>query len=181
MIYLQLFWAFFQIGLFGFGGGYAILSLIEHQVMAHGWMSPQEFVDIVAISQMTPGPIGINSATYTGYTACQTAGMSEAMSVLGSVVATSAIILPSLIIMLIICQIYLRLKENKWVEGSLKALRLTVLGLIAAAALLLMTPDNFINYWSYVLFALVFIGTLFFKLHPILLICLAGAMGYVIY
>ncbi|MBR3648038.1 MAG: chromate transporter [Paludibacteraceae bacterium] len=181
MIYLQLFWAFFQIGLFGFGGGYAILSLIEHQVMAHGWMSPQEFVDIVAISQMTPGPIGINSATYTGYTACQTAGMSEAMSVLGSVVATSAIILPSLIIMLIICKIYLRLKENKWVEGSLKALRLTVLGLIAAAALLLMTPDNFIDYWSYVLFALVFIGTLFFKLHPILLICLAGAMGYVIY
>ena len=181
MIYLQLFWAFFQIGLFGFGGGYAILSLIEHQVMAHGWMSPQEFVDIVAISQMTPGPIGINSATYTGYTACQTAGMSEAMSVLGSVVATSAIILPSLIIMLIICKIYLRLRENKWVEGSLKALRLTVLGLIAAAALLLMTPDNFIDYWSYVLFALVFIGTLFFKLHPILLICLAGVMGYVIY
>jgi chromate transporter len=181
MIYLQLFWAFFQIGLFGFGGGYAILSLIEHQVMAHGWMSPQEFVDIVAISQMTPGPIGINSATYTGYTACQTAGMSEAMSVLGSVVATSAIILPSLIIMLIICKIYLRLKENKWVEGSLKALRLTVLGLITAAALLLMTPDNFIDYWSYVLFALVFIGTLFFKLHPILLICLAGAMGYIIY
>ena len=181
MIYLQLFWAFFQIGLFGFGGGYAILSLIEHQVMAHGWMSPQEFVDIVAISQMTPGPIGINSATYTGYTACQTAGMSEAMSVIGSVVATSAIILPSLIIMLIICKIYLRLKENKWVEGSLKALRLTVLGLIAAAALLLMTPDNFIDYWSYVLFALVFIGTLFFKLHPILLICLAGVMGYIIY
>ena len=181
MIYLQLFWAFFQIGLFGFGGGYAILSLIEHQVMAHGWMSPQEFVDIVAISQMTPGPIGINSATYTGYTACQTAGMSEAMSVLGSVVATSAIILPSLIIMLIICKIYLRLKENKWVEGSLKALRLTVLGLIAAAALLLMTPDNFIDHWSYVLFALVFIGTLFFKLHPILLICLAGVMGYLIY
>ena len=181
MIYLQLFWAFFQIGLFGFGGGYAILSLIEHQVMAHGWMSPQEFVDIVAISQMTPGPIGINSATYTGYTACQTAGMNEAMSVLGSVVATSAIILPSLIIMLIICKIYLRLKENKWVEGSLKALRLTVLGLIAAAALLLMTPDNFIDYWSYVLFALVFIGTLFFKLHPILLICLAGVMGYLIY
>ena len=181
MIYLQLFWAFFQIGLFGFGGGYAILSLIEHQVMAHGWMSPQEFVDIVAISQMTPGPIGINSATYTGYTACQTAGMNEAMSVLGSVVATSAIILPSLIIMLIICKIYLRLKENKWVEGSLKALRLTVLGLIAAAALLLMTPDNFIDYWSYVLFALVFIGTLFFKLHPILLICMAGVMGYLIY
>ena len=105
MIYLQLFWAFFLIGLFGFGGGYAILSLIEHEVMAHGWMTPGEFTDIVAISQMTPGPIGINSATYTGFTACQTAGMSEAFCVLGSVVATSAIILPSLVIMLISCRI----------------------------------------------------------------------------
>ena len=181
MIYGQLFVAFFLIGLFGFGGGYAILSLIEHEVLSHGWMSSQEFVDIVAISQMTPGPIGINAATYTGYTACQTAGMSEAWSVLGSVVATSAIVLPSLIIMLIICQIYLRLKENKGVEGSLKALRLTVLGLIAAAALLLMTPETFIDYWSVALFALVFVGTLFFKMHPILLICLAGVAGYILY
>ncbi|MBQ3913888.1 MAG: chromate transporter [Paludibacteraceae bacterium] len=181
MIYLQLFWAFFLIGLFGFGGGYAILSLIEHEVMAHGWMTPGEFTDIVAISQMTPGPIGINSATYTGFTACQTAGMSEAFCVLGSVVATSAIILPSLVIMLIICQIYLRMKDNRWVEGSLKTLRVTVIGLIAAAALMLMTPENFIDGWSYVLFALVFFGTLLLKMHPILLICIAGAMGYFIY
>ena len=181
MIYLQLFWAFFLIGLFGFGGGYAILSLIEHEVMAHGWMTPGEFTDIVAISQMTPGPIGINSATYTGFTACQTAGMSEAFCVLGSVVATSAIILPSLVIMLIICRIYLRIKDNRWVEGSLKTLRVTVIGLIAAAALMLMTPENFIDGWSYVLFALVFFGTLLLKMHPILLICIAGAMGYLIY
>lgn len=181
MIYLQLFWAFFLIGLFGFGGGYAILSLIEHEVMAHGWMTPGEFTDIVAISQMTPGPIGINSATYTGFTACQTAGMSEAFCVLGSVVATSAIILPSLVIMLIICRIYLRMKNNRWVEGSLKTLRVTVIGLIAAAALMLMTPENFIDGWSYVLFALVFFGTLLLKMHPILLICIAGAMGYFIY
>lgn len=181
MIYLQLFWAFFLIGLFGFGGGYAILSLIEHEVMAHGWMTPGEFTDIVAISQMTPGPIGINSATYTGFTACQTAGMSEAFCVLGSVVATSAIILPSLVIMLIICRIYLRMKDNRWVEGSLKTLRVTVIGLIAAAALMLMTPENFIDGWSYVLFALVFLGTLLLKMHPILLICIAGAMGYFIY
>ena len=181
MIYLQLFWAFFLIGLFGFGGGYAILSLIEHEVMAHGWMTPGEFTDIVAISQMTPGPIGINSATYTGFTACQTAGMSEAFCVLGSVVATSAIILPSLVIMLIICRIYLRMKDNRWVEGSLKTLRVKVIGLIAAAALMLMTPENFIDGWSYVLFALVFFGTLLLKMHPILLICIAGAMGYFIY
>lgn len=181
MIYWHLFSSFFMIGLFGFGGGYAILSLIEHKVLQYGWMSEQEFVDIVAISQMTPGPIGINAATYTGYTACQTAGLSEWLSVLGSVVATSAIVLPSVIIMLIVCQIYLKLKDNRWVDGSLKALRVTVLGLIAAAALLLMTPENFIDYWSIALFALVFIGTLVFKLHPILLICIAGVAGLIIY
>ena len=149
--------------------------------MAHGWMTPQEFTDIVAISQMTPGPIGINSATYTGFTACQTAGLNEMMCVLGSTVATFALILPSIVLMLVICQIYLRLKENKWVEGSLKTLRVTVIGLIAAAALLLMTPENFIDGWSIALFALVFLGTLVLKMHPILLICLAGVMGYIIY
>lgn len=180
MIYLQLFLSFLKIGLFGFGGGYAILSLIQHEVLTYGWMTTEEFTDIVAISQMTPGPIGINSATYTGYTACQTAGMSDWMCVLGSVVATSAIILPSVIIMLIVCRVYMRLKDNQWVEGSLKTLRVAVIGLIAAAALLLMTPENFIDWWSIALFALVFLGT-FLKMHPILLICLAGFAGYIIY
>lgn len=180
MIYLQLFLSFLKIGLFGFGGGYAILSLIQHEVLTYGWMTTEEFTDIVAISQMTPGPIGINSATYTGYTACQTAGMSDWMCVLGSVVATSAIILPSVVIMLIICRVYMRLKNNMWVEGSLKTLRVAVIGLIAAAALLLMTPENFIDWWSIALFALVFLGT-FLKMHPILLICLAGLAGYIIY
>ncbi len=180
MIYLQLFLSFLKIGLFGFGGGYAILSLIQHEVLTYGWMTTEEFTDIVAISQMTPGPIGINSATYTGYTACQTAGMSDWMCVLGSVVATSAIILPSVIIMLIVCSVYMRLKDNQWVEGSLKTLRVAVIGLIAAAALLLMTPENFIDWWSIALFALVFLGT-FLKMHPILLICLAGFAGYIIY
>jgi len=181
MIYLQLFLSFLKIGLFGFGGGYAILSLIQHEVLIYDWMTTEEFTDIVAISQMTPGPIGINSATYTGYTACQTAGMSDWMCVLGSVVATFAIILPSVVIMMIICRVYMRLKDNQWVEGSLKTLRVAVIGLIAAAALLLMTPENFIDGWSIALFALVFLGTLLFKMHPILLICLAGVAGYIIY
>lgn len=181
MIYLQLFLSFLKIGLFGFGGGYAILSLIQHEVLTYGWMTTEEFTDIVAISQMTPGPIGINSATYTGYTACQTAGMSDWMCVLGSVVATSAIILPSIVIMLIVCRVYMRLKDNRWVEGSLKTLRVAVIGLIAAAALLLMTPENFIDWWSIALFALVFLGTLVLKMHPILLICIAGVAGYMIY
>ena len=181
MLYLQLFISFFKIGLFGFGGGYAILSLIQHEIETYGWMTQQEFVDIVAVSQMTPGPIGINSATYVGYKACLTAGYSEWMAVLGSVVDTSSIILPSVIIMLIVCKIYLRLKDNKWVAGGLSALRITVIGLIAAAALLLMTGDNFIDWWSVLFFALVFLGTLLFKAHPILLIILAGVGGYIVY
>lgn len=95
MLYLNLFYTFFKIGLFGFGGGYAMLSMIQGEVVTrHGWLTPQEFTDIVAISQMTPGPIGINSATYIGYTATG--------SVWGSVLATLALVLPSFIIMLIL-------------------------------------------------------------------------------
>ena len=181
MLFLQLFISFFKIGLFGFGGGYAIISLIQHEIETYGWMTQQEFVDIVAVSQMTPGPIGINSATYVGYKACLDAGYSQWMSVFGSVVATTSIILPSLIIMLIICRIYLKMKDNPWVAGSLSVLRITVIGLIAAAALLLMTPENFIDWWSVILFSLVFFGTLVFKAHPILLIVIAGCAGYIVY
>ena len=173
MIYLQLFWAFFKIGLFGFGGGYAILSLIEHETGSYGWMSGQEFTDMVAISQMTPGPIGINAATYVGYTSTG--------SVLGAATATFALILPSLIIMLALCRVYFKLKDNRYAEGVMQGLRYVVVGLIAAAALVLMTPDNFIDVWSYVLFAFVFLGTVVFRLHPILLICLSGIAGYFLY
>lgn len=173
MIYLQLFWSFFKIGLFGFGGGYAILSLIQHDIEQYGWMTQQDFVDMVAISQMTPGPIGINAATYVGYTVTG--------SVWGSVLTTFAIILPSLIIMLILCNIYFKLQNNPYVAGALRGLRYIVIGMIASAALLLMTPENFIDYWSMIFFAVVFLGTLFFKINPILLILCAGAAGYFIY
>ena len=103
MIYMALFISFFKIGLFGFGGGLAILSLIQMEVESHGWMTPQEFVDIVAVSQVTPGPIGINCATYVGYTVG---------GLWGSVLSTFAIVLPSLIIMLSICKVYFRLQTR---------------------------------------------------------------------
>lgn len=193
MIYLQLFLSFFKIGLFGFGGGLAILSLIQHEVLTYGWMTEQEFVDIVAISQVTPGPIGINCATYVGYTATQ--------SVLGSALATGAMILPGLIIMLVVCKIYLvlstRFAENVYFQNTLRYLRFAVLGLIAAAALLLITPATFIDNWSIIFFAAVFVLTILPQLttakqpmlnkvistlsHPILLIILAGIAGYFIY
>jgi len=173
MIYLQLFLSFFKIGLFGFGGGYAILSLIQSEIYRYGWMSAQEFTDMVAISQMTPGPIGINAATYVGYTSTG--------SVLGAAVATFAIILPSLIIMLTLCRIYFRLKDNRYVAAVLQGLRYIVIGLIAAAALSLMTKENFIDAWSYALFAAVFVCTAAFRMNPIFLILLCGVAGMVIY
>ncbi|MBQ3673011.1 MAG: chromate transporter [Paludibacteraceae bacterium] len=189
MIYLQLFLSFFKIGLFGFGGGLAILSLIQMEVEQHGWMTQQEFVDIVAVSQVTPGPIGINCATYVGYTATG--------SVLGSILTTTAIILPSLIIMLTICKLYFwlskRFHSNPYFVQTLRMLRFTVLGLIAAAALMLIKPTNFIDPVSWIIFAVVAFFTILPQLlkkdsrlttilsHPIVLILAAGLAGYCIY
>lgn len=186
MIYLQLFLSFFKIGLFGFGGGLAILSLIEMEVEQYGWMTQQEFVDIVAVSQVTPGPIGINCATYVGYTVA---------GIWGSVLSTCAIVLPSLIIMLSICKAYFwlqkRFQGNPYFEQTLRMLRFTVIGLVASAALLLLKPTTFIDSTSWVIFALVAIFTILPNLvknkvtewlsHPILLIILAGVAGYFIY
>lgn len=186
MIYLYLFLSFFKIGLFGFGGGLAILSLIQMEVEQHGWMSQQEFVDIVAVSQVTPGPIGINCATYVGYTVG---------GFWGSLLATFAIVLPSLIIMLAICKAYFwltkRFKGNPYFEQTLRMLRFTVIGLIASAALLLIKPTNFIDPISWIIFGAVCLFTVlpqFYKnkmtevlSHPILLIVLAGVAGYFIY
>ncbi len=209
MIYLQLFLSFLKIGLFGFGGGLAIFSLIQHEIEVHGWMTQEEFVDILAVSQVTPGPIGINCATYVGYTATG--------SVWGSLLATIAIVIPSLVIMLSICKVYFiistRFQRNIYFTRTMHTLRLSVLGMIAAAALLLMKPVNqpsvsFIDWRSWVIFAVVCVFTIlpmFIKKpdfignstlqksaaflrsalqiisHPILLIVLAGVAGYFIY
>ena len=186
MLYLQLFISFFQIGLFGFGGGLAILSLIQVEVLQNGWMTQQEFVDIVAVSQVTPGPIGINCATYVGYTVG---------GLWGSVLTTFAIVLPSLIVMLSICKAYFwlqkRFQGNLYFEQTLRILRFTVIGLVASAALMLITPTTFIDYTSWIIFVLVACFTILpvvlknkvtdILSHPILLIILAGMAGYVIY
>lgn len=204
MIYLQLFLSFLKIGLFGFGGGLAVLSLIQHEVESHGWMSQEQFVDIVAVSQVTPGPIGINCATYVGYTATG--------SVWGSLLATSAIVVPSLIIMLLICKAYFyinsRFQRNIYFTQTMRMLRFAVLGLIAAAALSLMTPVSFVDWRSWVIFSVVCLLTIlpqfirkqtslenaaqkksaiFLQIalnlfsHPIVLIVLSGLVGYLMY
>lgn len=172
-IYLQLFISFFKIGLFGFGGGYAIISLIQHDMISNGWMTQSELTDIIAISQMTPGPIGINCATYVGYTATG--------SVFGAVVATIAIILPSFIIMITICRFLLIIAGNKYFEFALQGLRPTVIGLIGSAALILMNNENFIDYKSIILFVIAFFLSFRFKVHPILIIVGAGIAGLILY
>lgn len=186
MIFLELFITFFQIGLFGFGGGYGMLSLIQGEVVHnHGWLTTSEFTDIVAISQMTPGPIGINSATYCGYTAVHNAGFGYGMSILGSVTATFALVLPSLILMILIAKVLLKYMNTPAIQSVFSGLRPAVVGLLAAATLLLMTAENFsapdINPWQFwiscFLFIASFIGTKYMKINPIRMICYAGGAG----
>lgn len=174
MIYLQLFITYFKIGLFGFGGGYAMLSLIQHEVVDnHSWLTMKEFTDIVAISQMTPGPIGINSATYIGYTITG--------NVFGSIVATFAVCLPSFIIVLIIARFYRKFRHNRYVNYAFEGVRPVVVGLIASAALLLMNNENFIDYKSIIVFIIAFVLTMFLKVHPILMIVIAAISGLFLY
>ena len=182
MIYLQLFYTFFKIGLFGFGGGYAMLSMIQGEVVTrYGWLTAQEFTDIVAISQMTPGPIGINAATYVGFTATG--------SVLGSILATFAVILPSFILMLTISKFFLRYQKHPVVEAVFSGLRPAVVGLLASAALVLMTNENFGSptndtyqfIVSVVIFLIAFIGTRKYKVNPILMILACGLAGFFLY
>ena len=172
-IYLRLIWAYLQIGLFGFGGGYAMLSLVERLVVQPGWISQQMFTDIVAISQMTPGPIGINSATYVGYAVTQ--------SVWGAVVTTIAVCLPSFILVLLISYFFVKCKDNKYIKAAMSGLLPMSVSLIAAAALLLMNKENFIDYKSILIFAAAFGVTWKWNLHPILLIILAGVAGFLLY
>ena len=189
MIFLYLFITFFEIGLFGFGGGYGMLSLIQHETVEHWhWLSSSEFTDIVAISQMTPGPIGINSATYCGYTAVSNAGYSSSMAVFGSAVATFALVLPSLILMILISKMFLKYMKTHAVQSVFNGLRPAVVGLLVAATLLLMTPENFslptVNPWQFFiscgLFAATFYGTYFLKINPIRMTIYAALAGLVL-
>lgn len=189
MIFILLFWTFFQIGLFGFGGGYAMLSLIQGEIVTrYQWLTTSQFTDIVAISQMTPGPIGINAATYVGYTSVVNAGYGEWWGIFGSIVATTAVILPSLILMILISRFLLAYKDHPAVEHVFSWLRPAVVGLLAAAALCLMTPENFstpfANPWQFWISVAIFIfallSTVMYKMNPIRIICLCGLAGLIL-
>lgn len=185
MIFLQLFYTFFKIGLFGFGGGYAMISMIQGEVVTrHEWLSSNEFTDIIAISQMTPGPIGINSATYVGYSAVVNVGYSHAVGILGSTIATVSVVLPSFILMVLISKFFLKYQKHPIIASVFEGLRPGVVGLLAAAALVLMNRENFGTYnWqiltSIILFAGTFIASYRYKVNPILLIVICGIIGYV--
>lgn len=174
MIYWELLYVYLKIGLFGFGGGYAMLSLIQFEMVdKHHWLSLQEFTDIVAISQVTPGPIGINSATYIGYTVTG--------NIYGAILATFAVCLPSFLLVLLISYFFAKFKNNLYVKAAMSGLLPMSVALIAAAALLLMNQENFIDYKSLIIFAAAFVLTWKYKIHPILMICLAGTAGLLLY
>lgn len=182
MIFLELFMTFFVIGMFTIGGGMVIISLIQTQVVnVHGWIDENTFTDIVAISQMTPGPIGINCATYTGYQALANTGASEFLCILGSFIATLAVVLPSFFIVLAISRIYTKFSSSTTFTGMMKGLRPTVTGLIGAAAILFMTPENFPDWKSWVIFAVALAVSLIGRLNPIIAIILGGLAGIIIY
>lgn len=189
-IFLQLFIVFTKIGTFNFGGGYAMLSLIHNEcVVKNHWLSNTEFTDIVAISQSTPGPIGINAATYAGYTAVLNHGYPQWAAVLGSILSSLSILWLPFIIMILISHYLITHKDSKIVKDVFSGLRPAIVGLIGAAALLLMNKDNFgsptdspvLFAVSVAIFAASFYLTRYRKTNPILVMLVCGILGMIIY
>jgi chromate transporter len=184
VIYLELFWAFVQVGLFSIGGGYAALPLIQSRVVdAYGWLNMGEFADIVTISQMTPGPIAINAATFTG---TRVAGAA------GAVVATLGYVLPSFVIVLIFSILYKKYKSLKYVGGVLSGLRPAVVGLIASAGLAIVVYTLWngsgvllsIGSVDFTALGIIAAGILFmrkFRPNPVFVILGAGVIGGIVY
>ena len=185
MVYLELLWSFFQIGLFSFGGGYAALPLIQTQVVdLHGWLNMTEFVDIITISQMTPGPIAINASTFVGM---RIAGVG------GAVVATLGCVLPSCIIVLILAYLYYKYRGLSMIQGALSGLRPAVVSLIASSGMgiMILALWGGDTLWSFALDKIdwvavgIFAAALFvlrkFRLNPIYVMLGAGVLGLCIY
>ena len=193
---LQLAWTFVVIGTFTIGGGYAMLSLIQNEVVeVHGWISESTFTDIVAVSQMTPGPVGINTATYVGYDVLLNATGSSWMGVLGSLTATLALMLPSFVIMLLIVRFYLKFKNSRLYAGTMSYLKPVVAGLIGAAAVVLIVKttwtgavpqfalvrENMADWKSWCLLGGAFAASFWGKANPIWLILAGAVIGLIIY
>ncbi|MDO4287567.1 MAG: chromate transporter [Eubacterium sp.] len=181
MIYLQLFLTYFKIGLFTIGGGYAMIPLIQQEVViSHQWMTMTELTDFIAVAESTPGPFAINSATFVGM---------KMAGVPGAILTTTGVVLPSLIIIMLIARWFANFQDNRWVKGALSGMSPVVLGLIASAVFLLL-EENFASLSAAGLaidmkavLTTILCGVLYFKfkLHPIALILCAAALGIVLY
>ena len=172
-MFFKLFWSFFKIGLFGFGGGYGMISMIQFDVVdKNGWMTNSEFADILALSQMTPGPISINCATYIGY---------NQGGIIGAIFTTFALCLPTILLMAIVITWLFKNKENHYVKALLSSLNPIVVGLIFSAGVLMMNKENFVGFESVIVCTIVFVATFFFKVNPIYLIIMSGIFGYFYY
>ncbi len=187
MIYLTLFFEFFKAGLFAVGGGLATLPFLYNMAEIYPWFDKATLIDMIAVSESTPGPIGVNMATYAGFSA---GNMDSNLigGILGGITATIGLVLPSVIIILIVAGFLNKFKENKLVDYAFYGLRPAVCGLISAATfeiikVTLINLDfgaNFINFFKFkelILFAIIFIAMKKFKLHPIVYILAAGVVG----
>lgn len=174
----QLFWTFFKIGCFSFGGGYAITPVIEKDAVAYGWLTPAEFTDAVAVAGMAPGPIATNSAVFVGY---KTAGLAGALS------ATAGIVLPSLIIVIILAAFFYKIHRHRHVKAVFYGLRPVVSGLIVYAAIRFGMNGGLLGTfaWQGIFALLILIGALVallrFRLHPVVVLLMSGLAGVVVY
>lgn len=181
IIILELIWVFFKIGLFTIGGGYAMIPMIEDEVITRGWLTKTELVDFLAVSESTPGPFAINMATFVGY---------NQLGVLGSILATISVALPSFIIIIIIAKFISKFSDSKIVKAVMSGIKPVVVGLIAAVVIDLLKnnifPKSFnlnnIEYKSLIIIGLVFgLSRIYKKMHPILLILISASLGLVLY
>ena len=173
MIYWELFQVFFLIGAFTFGGGYAMIAMVQQQVVVRGWMSAEALIDFIAIAESTPGPIAVNLATFVG---------AQMGGALGSVCATVGVVLPSFVVILIVARCYTAFRRSKWVQGVMSGLKPAVVGLIGSAvvtvALAVFVPGESANWlWAAVVALMLAVTLKYPKLHPIVIICLCGAVG----
>lgn len=169
---IQLFMTFFKIGAFSFGGGYAMLPLLEEEVIRnHGWMTSGEFIDIFAISEMTPGPIAVNAATFLGF---------RVSGITGAATATFAVILPSFIVISIIFASLARFKNSKYVSWIFEGIRPIVIGLILAAGITV-AKSSFVDIKSIIIAIGLFYSVSFKDLNPIIAIIIGGVLGVMLY
>jgi chromate transporter len=168
---IKLFLSFLKIGLFGFGGGYVMIPLIQNELVNKGWINMQDFLDIIAIAEMTPGPVAINSGTFIGY---------KVFNVIGAVIATSGVMLPSFLLVILLARFYKRKGERPYVNNILRFLSPTVVALVLSAAFIV-ARTSIIDMASLIIMVAVFLLMWKTKIHPITLIIISGLAGLVLY